>query len=65
MIFDATKERLTRYGLKRRDAVRLTRALCAMADLEGSLKQALRERGRSDHDLHAVCDAIRLIIDGD
>lgn len=65
MPFDATKEHLAKFNVDRRDAARLERALCTLADFEGSVKKALSEVGHSDHGLHDVCDAIRLIIDGD
>ncbi len=64
MPINATKEHLAKYSVSPREALRLERALCALVDFEGPVKQALGERG-SDWDLHNVCDAIRRIIDGE
>lgn len=61
----ATKEYLAKYNLGKRDARKLELALCAIADFEGSVKKALIELGHSDHVLHDMCDALRLIVDGD
>lgn len=65
-MIDATKEHLAKYGVTRREALRLERALCTLADFEFPVKEALSEiSGGSDWDHSRVCDAIRLIVDGE
>jgi len=61
----ADKEHLAKYDVGRREARRLESALCTLADFEGSVKKALVELGHSDHALHDMCDALRLIVDGE
>jgi hypothetical protein len=65
MSVTATKEQLKEYGVSRRDAARLERALCTLADFEGPIKQALTAGGGTDLSLGDVCDALRRIVDGD
>ena len=65
-MIEATTEHLDKYGLNRREALRLEKALCALADFEFAVKCALGEvSGGSCWDHSRVCDAIRRIIDGD
>lgn len=53
--------------VKAKDRKKLERALCTLADYEGEIKEALRDLGQggSDWDLHRVCDALRLLVDGE
>jgi hypothetical protein len=52
------------FNIDARGARRLEHALCALADNEGPVADALVARGHSKQALHDVCDAIRLIVDG-
>lgn len=54
-----------KYGVTGKDARRLERALCTLADFEGVVKDALTDGGIGDHAVGEVCAAIRKIIDGD
>jgi len=61
-------ERLKKYGLGPHDVIRLERALCALGDYDGPIKDALSEigfgsTGYSDH-AH-VCAALRRLVDGE
>jgi hypothetical protein len=64
-VIEATREHLKEYGVTKKDALRLERALCTIVDLEGPLGKALADIATSStSSLHYMCDAIRLIIDG-
>jgi hypothetical protein len=63
-LYDASPEWLKERGLNGRDARRLFAALCALADYEGQVKDALGEAGHSENDHAHVCDALRFLVDG-
>lgn len=60
-LYDATPKWLRAHGLKGRDATRLLRALGALADFEGQIKDANRDNWAHND----VCSAIRHLIDMD
>lgn len=66
-LYDATPAWLRRHGLERRDAQRLFRALCTLADYEGVIKDALYScgQGGSEWDHMRVCAALRYLVDGE
>lgn len=57
---------LKQYGLTPADARRLERALCTLADFEGTVKRALADSGARNGDwAHVnVCKALRHVVDG-
>ena len=59
------KEARAKYGVSGKDAKRLERALCTLADFEGPVKDALTDDAVNDGAHRDVCAAIRKIIDGD
>lgn len=63
-LYDANPEWLQQHGLKARDALRLFRALCTLADYEGVIKRTLPKVDGDDRDHHNVCAALRYLVDG-
>ena len=67
LLYDATPAWLRTHGLTPADARRLYRALCTLADFEGTIKRVLCEMGdgASDYDHMHVCAALRYLVDGE
>ena len=59
----ARAEWYAKFGIDSRQARRLEHALCALADNEGPVGDALSDRGLSRQAVHDVCDAIRHLVD--
>lgn len=51
--------------LSAKERKRLERAMCAIVDNEGVIKDALTANGHTPYGVHDMCDALRLIVDGD
>lgn len=62
--YNATRAHLRAHGLRGKDALRLFRALCTLADYEGAVKVGLSAAGESEWNLHRVCGALRYLVDG-
>jgi len=63
--YDAKPAWLQQHGLNRRDALRLYRALCTLADYEGTIKRTLVKMRNAERDHTNTCAALRYLVDGD